>query len=165
VVWAHNSHVGDARATELSKEGELNLGQIVRERFGAAAVLIGFSTYHGTVTAASDWGQPAERMQIRSGLESSYESLFHELDQPAFLLRSVDLPPEMRARLAVPRLQRAIGVVYRPENERRSHYYHASLPRQFDAVLHIDRTRALEPLETLSSPAIPDAAETFPSGL
>jgi len=165
VVWAHNSHVGDARATELSKEGELNLGQLARERLGADAVLIGFSTYHGTVTAASDWEQPAQRMQVRSGLEGSYERLFHELDQPAFLLRSADLPHEMRALLAEPRLQRAIGVVYRPDTERRSHYYHASLPRQFDAVLHIDRTRALEPLETVAAPAVTDAAETFPSGL
>jgi len=165
VVWAHNSHVGDARATELGKEGELNLGQLVRERFGAEATLIGFSTYHGAVTAASDWGQPAQRMPVRAGLEQSYESLFHELDQPAFILRSSDLPAAMRAQLAEPRLQRAIGVVYRPESERRSHYYQTSLPRQFDAVLHIDRTRALEPLETTSTLAAPDAAETFPTGL
>jgi len=165
VVWAHNSHVGDARGTELAKDGELNIGQLTRERFGADAVLIGFSTYHGTVTAASDWGQPAQRMRVRPALEHSYESLFHELNQPAFVLRSVDLSGEIRERLASPRLQRAIGVVYRPETERHSHYYHASLPRQFDALMYIDRTRALEPLEATSSLPVAEAAETFPSGL
>jgi erythromycin esterase-like protein len=165
VVWAHNSHVGDARGTELAKSGELNIGQLTRERFGADAVLIGFTTYHGTVTAASDWGQPAQRMHVRPALENSYESLFHELNQPAFLLRSADLPRELRERLAMPRLQRAIGVVYRPESERRSHYYQASLSRQFDAVMHIDRTRALEPLEAVSALPLTDAAETYPSGV
>jgi erythromycin esterase-like protein len=165
VVWAHNSHVGDARATELAKQGELNIGQLARERLGADAVLIGFSTYQGTVTAASDWEQPAERMRVRAALEHSWESLFHELNPPAFLLRSADLSREMREMLARPRLQRAIGVVYKPETERRSHYYHASLTEQFDAVLHIDRTRALEPLEGISEHAAQDPAETFPSGL
>ena len=165
VVWAHNSHVGDARGTELAKQGQHNVGQLTRERFGAEAVLIGFSSYHGTVTAASDWGQPAQRMRMREGQPLSYESLFHELNQPAFLLRSADLSGEMRERLAVPRLQRAIGVVYRPESERLSHYYHASLPRQFDAVMHIDRTRALEPLEGTTALPVSDAAETFPTGL
>jgi erythromycin esterase-like protein len=165
VVWAHNSHVGDARATELAKEGELNLGQLARERLGADAVLIGFSTYQGSVTAASDWGQPAQRMLVRPALEHSYESLFHALNQPAFLLRSADLTTELREQLAQSRLQRAIGVVYRPESERRSHYYHASLPQQFDALLHIDRTRAVEPLETQSSLPEREPAETFPSGV
>jgi len=165
VVWAHNSHVGDANHTELAKRGEVNVGQLARERLGTDAVLIGFSTYQGTVTAASEWGQPAQRMRVRPGLEHSYESLFHELNPPAFLLRSADLSRELRERLASPRLQRAIGVVYRPEAERRSHYYYASLVRQFDAVLHIDRTRALEPLETATALPAPDAAETFPTGL
>jgi len=165
VVWAHNSHVGDARATELTQQGELNLGQLARQRFGSEVVLIGFSTYHGTVTAASDWGEPAQRMVVRPGLEHSYESLFHELNYPGFLLRNSDLSQELRQELNEPRLQRAIGVVYRPESERRSHYYYSSLPEQYDALLHIDRTRALEPLEARSAPTELDVAETFPSGL
>jgi len=104
-------------------------------------------------------------MSVRPALDGSYESLFHELNQPAFLLRSADLPREIRERLAVPRLQRAIGVVYRPETERHSHYYRTSLPRQFDALMHIDRTRALEPLEASSPLPVAESAETFPSGL
>jgi len=164
VVWAHNSHVGDARATELAQEGELNIGQLARERLGADAVLIGFSTFQGSVMAASDWGEPAQRMLVRPAIEHSYESLFHELNQPAFLLRTAELSTELRERLLEPRLQRAIGVIYRPETERRSHYYHAALAQQFDAVLHIDRTRAVEPLETQVTQPEPDAAETFPSG-
>jgi erythromycin esterase-like protein len=156
--------VGDARATELAQEGELNIGQLARERLGADAVLIGFSTFQGSVMAASDWGEPAQRMLVRPAIEHSYESLFHELNQPAFLLRTAELSTELRERLLEPRLQRAIGVIYRPETERRSHYYHAALAQQFDAVLHIDRTRAVEPLETQVTQQEPDAAETFPSG-
>src|SRR6188768_266991 len=102
----------------LAKEGELNIGQLARERLGADAALIGFSTYHGSVTAASDWGQPAQRMLVRPALEHSYESVFHELNHPAFLLRTADLSTGLREQLAVPRLHRAIGVVYRPESER-----------------------------------------------
>jgi erythromycin esterase-like protein len=165
VVWAHNSHVGDARATELAKGGELNIGQLARERFGSDVVLIGFSTYQGTVTAASDWERPAQRMPVTAALEHSWESLFHELNSPAFLLRSADLSSELRERLAPPRLQRAIGVVYKPETERQSHYYYTSLSEQFDAVLHIERTRALEPLEATTPPLPRETAETFPSGL
>src|ERR1035437_2086815 len=162
VVWAHNSHLGDARATELSRSGELNLGQLVRERHGHDAVLVGFSTYGGTVTAASDWDAAAERKIVRPALPGSYESLFHEMGGPNFML---DLAAGSDTTLRRPKLQRAIGVIYRPETERQSHYFHASLRRQFDALLHYDVTRAVEPLESTALWTRGEAPETFPSAL
>jgi erythromycin esterase-like protein len=162
VVWAHNSHLGDARATELSRSGELNLGQLVRERYAHDAVLVGFSTYGGTVTAASDWDAAAERKIVRPALPGSYESLFHEMGGPNFM---VDLAAGSETTLRHPKLQRAIGVIYRPETERQSHYYHASLRRQFDALLHYDQTRAVEPLESTALWTRGEAPETFPSAL
>ena len=133
VVWAHNSHLGDARATQMGDEGELNLGQLVRERNGDDTRLVGFSTYTGSVTAASDWGGPAERKRVRPGLPGSYEALFHEVESPYFLLRLRDGGTAVD-RLRQPRLQRAIGVIYRPETERLSHYVEARLSDQFDAA-------------------------------
>ena len=164
VVWAHNSHLGDARATEMGSRGELNLGQLVRERHGGDAVLIGFSTYAGTVTAASDWGMPAERKTVRPGLSDSYEALFHDAGLANFML---DLTAATKAAsyLGSPRLQRAIGVIYRPETERMSHYYRASLRRQFDVVLHYDRTRAVEPLERSADWERGELPETYPTSL
>jgi erythromycin esterase-like protein len=165
VVWAHNSHVGDARATELGARGELNIGQLARERYGERAVLIGFSTYTGTVTAASNWGGSAERKRVQSGLPGSFEELFHRVGLPGFLLRAGDISDEVRASLDDPRLQRAIGVVYKPETERLSHYFHVVLRRQFDAILHIDRTRAIEPLERNAGWERGEAPETYPTGM
>jgi erythromycin esterase-like protein len=163
VVWAHNSHLGDARATEMSRHGELNLGQLTRERLGADAVLVGFTTHHGTVTAASDWDAPVERKRVRPALHGSYEALFHDAGVPAFLL---DFTPGAAHTVALeaPRLERAIGVIYRPDTERTSHYFAASLPHQFDAVLHYDRTRAVEPLETtpLWQKGAAELPETYP---
>lgn len=164
VVWAHNSHLGDARATEMGTGGELNLGQLVRERHGAEAVLVGFSTHAGTVTAASDWGAPAERKRVRPALHGSYEALFHDLGGRNFMLNLRDDASVARA-LAEPRLQRAIGVIYRPDTERLSHYFHARLPQQFDAVLHYDTTRAVEPLERTTRWESGEVPETFPSAL
>jgi len=163
-VWAHNSHLGDARATEMGESGELNLGQLVRERHGAAAALVGFSTHHGTVTAASDWDEPAETKQVRAGLEGSCEALFHEVGSDRFRLifRGND---ELGKALAAPRLQRAIGVIYRPETERHSHYFHTRLPRQFDALVHIDATTALAPLDRDAVAADAEPPETYPSGV
>jgi erythromycin esterase-like protein len=146
VVWAHNSHLGDARATSMGQAGEWNIGQLVREKHGLAAVLVGFTTSTGTVTAASDWDQPAERKRVRPGMPGSYEALFHDTGIPYFLLPLSDGGPAVDA-LRRPMLERAIGVIYRPETERISHYFEARLPDQFDAVIHIDDTRALEPLE------------------
>jgi erythromycin esterase-like protein len=164
VVWAHNSHLGDARATEMGQAGELNVGQLVREQYGQDTVLIGFSTYRGTVTAATEWDGPAERKRVRPALPDSYEALFHELDLGRFLiiLREGDaaITPLRR-----PRLERAIGVIYRPETERLSHYFSARLPEQFDAVLHCDETRAVEPLERTAVWERGEVPETFPTGL
>jgi erythromycin esterase-like protein len=164
VVWAHNSHLGDARATEAQKRGELNVGQLVREHFGSRAVLVGFSTYSGTVTAAQDWGDPAERRRVRPGMEGSYEALFHAVGMPRFWL---DLREQNEATklLRKQRLERAIGVIYRPETERWSHYFHARLPEQFDAVIHFDQTRALQPLERESEWDKGEPPETYPSSL
>jgi erythromycin esterase-like protein len=165
-VWAHNSHLGDARATEMGQAGELNLGQLVRERCGAAAALLGFSTYSGTVTAASDWDMPAETKEVRPGLEGSYEALFHRVESARFrlILRG---NAELAEALSPPRLQRAIGVIYRPETERQSHYFHSRLPRQFDAVVHLDATRAVVPLDRPRDVvrAAVEPPETYPSGV
>ncbi len=164
IVWAHNSHLGDARGTEMSDHGQLNVGQLVRVRNPIATKLIGFTTYDGTVTAASDWNAPAERKVVRPALEGSYEALFHELGYRRFLL---DLTTDTDARrvLMAPRLERAIGVVYRPQTERMSHYFHASLPRQFDVVLHYDTTRAVEPMERSGAWERGELPDTYPSAL
>jgi erythromycin esterase-like protein len=160
IVWAHNSHLGDARATEMSHYGEVNVGQLVRERFGNEAILIGFSTYQGTVTAASDWGAPAERKNVRPALRGSYEELFHETGLPWFWidLRGAGQIGVLQQR----RIERAIGVIYRPETERLSHYFHARLPEQFHAIIHIDETRAVEPLERTSIWDSGELPETYP---
>jgi len=162
VVWAHNSHLGDARATQMGVRGEWNLGQLVRQRYAHDAILVGCTTYEGTVTAASDWDAPAERIRVRPALPGSYEALFHDADLERFLLI---LRGHRVAGLGEPRLERAIGVIYRPETERISHYFHASLPVQFDAVLHFDRTRAVEPLERTALWQKGEVPETFPSGV
>lgn len=160
VVWAHNSHLGDARATEMSLHGELNVGQLVRERFKNEVVLIGFSTHHGTVTAASDWDAPAERKNIRPALPGSYEDLFHRTGLSRFW---IDLRGASRIRvLQERRIERAIGVIYRPQTERLSHYFHARLPEQFDAFIHIDETRAVDPLERASIWEEGELPETYP---
>jgi erythromycin esterase-like protein len=164
VVWAHNSHLGDARATEMAARGELNVGQLVRAQAGAAAVLVGFTTYTGTVTAATDWGSAAERKQVRPALSESFEALFHSLHVPNFLLDLRGQPAAATA-LTAPRLERAIGVIYRPETERQSHYFYASLARQFDAILHYDTTRAVEPLERTGRWEAGEPPETYPTAL
>ena len=144
-VWAHNSHLGDARATQMGRAGELNVGQLVRQRYGDDACLVGFTTHAGTVTAAHDWDEPAHRRTVRTGLAGSTEALFHRVGIANFLL---DLRDEaVRKAFDEPRLERAIGVIYRPETERQSHYFHVDLPAQFDVVIHLDETHALEPLE------------------
>lgn len=167
-VWAHNSHLGDARATQMGAAGELNLGQLVRERHGPETVIVGFGTYAGTVTAASDWDAPAERKRVRPGLPGSSEALFHEVAQgaagPRFLL-TLRGGGEAAERLRQPRLQRAIGVVYRPETERLSHYLDARLADQFDALIHLDETRAVEPLEPTAGWEAGETPDTFPSAL
>ncbi|MEY4713020.1 MAG: hypothetical protein RIS88_2470 [Pseudomonadota bacterium] len=165
VVWAHNSHLGDARATAMHEQGEWNLGQLVRERCGDAVRLVGFSTDRGTVTAAPSWDAGSQQRRVRDGLPGSYEALFHHAGPSRFWLR-LRGDTALAGLLAPPRLQRAIGVIYLPDTERASHYLRADLPAQFDAVIHIDTTQALEPLEPdpgwLQAEEPP---ETFPSGL
>jgi erythromycin esterase-like protein len=160
VVWAHNSHLGDARATELGHGGELNLGQLVRERHGEDACLVGFTTHHGEVTAASDWDAPMERKRVRPALAGSYEDVLHATGRPRFWLDLRD--PAVAAPLDDPRLERAIGVIYRPETERVSHWFEARLPAQFDLVIHLDETTALEPLDRSAGWEAREPAETYP---
>ena len=164
VVWAHNSHVGDARATEMGARGELTIGQLMRERHAGDVVSVGFSTYTGTVTAASDWDGDAERKHVRRALPDSYEELLHATGMPAFLLCPLAGGDSGRA-LREPRLQRAIGVVYRPQTERQSHYFAANAANQFDALVHIDRTRAVEPLERTLTWHRGEPPETYPTAL
>jgi erythromycin esterase-like protein len=164
-VWAHNSHLGDARATQATLRGEVNLGQLVRERHGRRAVLVGFTTDTGTVTAASDWGEAAERKRVQPALPDSYEALFHETGLTRFFLPPRDGGAAADA-LRPHRLERFIGVIYRPDTERQSHYQHVILRQQFDAVFHFDHTRALEPLERTphwEADEPREVPQTFPS--
>ena len=164
VVWAHNSHVGDARATEVSADGQLTIGQLAREHYGDQCRLIGFSTHSGTVTAATDWGGIAERKVVRPALPGSIEELLHQTGKREFLVPMHDGSPATAA-LELVRLGRAIGVIYRPETERQSHYFHVRPSDQFDAMIHIDSTRALEPLEPNSVWIAGENPETYPTGL
>ena len=163
VVWAHNSHLGDARATEMSRRREVNVGQLVRERYGRDVFSIGFSTYDGTVTAASDWDAPVERKRVRPGLAGSYERTFHESGRDRFWLDLGDRDVATALRGAL--LQRAIGVIYRPDTERWSHYFHARLPEQFDAMIHLDNTTALTPLDRTAGWDEGEPPETWPTGI
>jgi len=161
VVWAHNSHLGDARATELGARGEINVGQLVRERYPNQSISIGFTTFAGTVTAASDWDTPAERKRVRPGLAGGVEEILHRTGLDKFMLH---WNPELSA-FQAPLLERAIGVIYRPETERRSHYFHARVADQFDVLIHIDQTTAVEPLERTAPWTTTEAPETYPSAL
>ena len=166
IVWAHNSHVGDARATEMGDDGQLTLGQIARQRHPGDVALVGFTTHEGTVIASHDWDEPAERKRVRSSLPGSWEELMHEASLPRFYLTASDMKRVIGD--GVERLQRAIGVVYRPQTERRSHYLHARLADEFDIVIHIDATRGVEPLDPIDDQAHTPAhelPETFPTGV
>jgi protein-L-isoaspartate(D-aspartate) O-methyltransferase len=163
IVWAHNSHVGDAAATEMSSRGEFNIGQLCRKEFGNKAYAIGFGTNSGTVAAASDWDGPMEIKTVRPALENSYERLCHETGVANFMLSLRDrLSAGVRSGLSRPRLERAIGVIYRPETELASHYFQAVLPRQFDEYIWIDETCAVTPFKTAELEGLPD---TYPFGL
>lgn len=163
VVWAHNSHVGDARATEMGELGELNLGQLVRERYGRDALLVGFTTYQGAVIATSDWDMPPQQKRVSPALKNSIERVFHQTEIARFLLLLQDDAP-LRAALNRPLLERAIGVIYRPETERQSHYFHVNLGEQFDAIMHLDDTGPVEPIGYIKTEGR-DMAETFPTGI
>ena len=161
-VWAHNSHLGDARATEMGERGEINLGQLLRERHGDTVASIGFTTFKGTVTAASDWDGDADRKLVRPALDGSVEFLLHAVALPQFVLFLKD---QQLGGFVTPLLERAIGVIYRPQTERQSHYFNARVSEQFDALIHIDRTTALVPLEPSPHWYREEVPETYPSGL
>ncbi|HEY0462042.1 MAG TPA: erythromycin esterase family protein [Pyrinomonadaceae bacterium] len=163
VVWAHNSHLGDASATDMQQRGEWNVGQLIREQFAGETINIGFTTFTGTVTATDNWDEPARLKRVREGLNNSYERLFHQAEIPRFFLNLRD--EETRGAFRGQLLERAIGVIYRPETERASHYFYADLPRQFDGVIHFDVTRALEPLDQAASWTHADVPETYPEGI
>ncbi|MBW3571576.1 MAG: erythromycin esterase family protein [Gemmatimonadetes bacterium] len=145
VVWAHNTHAGDARLTAMGQGGEWNVGQLMRVAFEGEAILVGFTTYHGTVLAAEDWDGPARVRRLNPALPESYSALFHRTGLPAFLMTFRGREELSRA-MGEPRLERAVGVIYRPRTERQSHYFTAMLSRQFDAVIHIDSTTAVTAL-------------------
>ncbi len=167
IVWAHNSHVGNARATEMSVRGEHNIGELCRTEFGTGAYLVGFGTDHGTVAAASEWDGPVEFKSVRPALARSYERLCHAGSESTgkrqFLLPlGATLQGELREALAKPRLERAIGVIYRPETELASHYFQAALAHQFDEYIWFDETKAVTPFETVELEGLPD---TYPFGV
>jgi erythromycin esterase-like protein len=168
VVWAHNSHIGDARETAMSARGEHNLGQLARMRFAGRTALVGFTTYDGTVSAASNWNEPVERKRVRPALPGSVENLFHQAGTESgtadFWIPFRPGAPLTEA-LSEPLLERAIGVIYRHETERASHYFHARLAAQFDAVIHFDRTRAVEPLEPTGQWQAGEPPETYPTAI
>lgn len=163
VVWAHNSHVGDARATEMERLGELNMGQLVRARHGDDALIVGLSTYEGTVTAAREWGGPAERRELRPALEGSFEQVLHQTGVERFLLDFSE--EETRDALRGERILRSVGVVYRRDTERQSHYLRSRLADQFDLLLHFDRTEAVEPVEPSAEWSRGELPETYPFGV
>jgi len=165
VVWAHNSHLGDARHTEMGKIGQLNLGQLVRERYRPEDVfLLGFSTHTGTVTAASDWDGPAQLKHVVPSRSDSVEHVLHETGLERFVLPLRGGASGL-SRLGARFLERAIGVIYRPDTERMSHYFYADASQQFDAIIHVDRSTALQPLERSALWQHEEAPETWPSGL
>lgn len=164
VVWEHNSHIGDARATEVGELGEWNVGELARKAYDGQTRLIGFSTYEGFVTAASEWDGPAEHKRVRPGMPGSYEELLHNTGIERFLLPLRGDNPAREA-LMQRRLERAIGVIYLPRTERQSHYFSAQMAVQFDAVIHIDRTTAVTPLDPGGGWHGGEPPETYPGGL
>jgi erythromycin esterase-like protein len=164
VVWEHNSHIGDARATEVGELGEWNVGELARKAYDGETRLIGFSTYEGFVTAASEWDGPAEHKRVRPGMPGSYEELLHNAGIERFLLNLRGDDPA-RFALMERKLERAIGVIYLPRTERQSHYFSAQMAIQFDAVIHIDRTTAVTPLDPGGGWHSEEPPETYPGGL
>lgn len=163
-LWAHNSHLGNASATDMGSQGEWNVGQLMRECYGEEVFSLGMSTYQGWVTATAEWDQPPHRRRVRPGLPGSWEALLHEAGTPQFLL-PLKGQPSLQTLAEPLRLQRAIGVIYRPDTERQSHYLYTHLPRQFDALLHWDETHAIEPLEKNLAWVEGEAPETYPTGI
>jgi erythromycin esterase-like protein len=170
IVWAHNSHIGNAAFTGMGMErGELNIGQLSKEKFGAKARLIGLGTHSGTVAAADDWDEPMKVKRVNPSLPGSYERVSHDSEIERFILdlRDTEIDARLRSELIEPRLERFIGVIYRPETERWSHYSEAILPKQFDGYVWFDETSAVTPLPGEQRPgeAAPHEDETYPFGL
>jgi erythromycin esterase-like protein len=169
IVWAHNSHIGNAAFTDMGQNrDEINIGQLVKQKFGHQSRLIGFGTHTGTVAAADDWDDPMQIKRVRPSLPESYERMCHDSEVPSFLLdlREGERDERLTGELMEPRLERFIGVIYRPETERWSHYSHAILPRQFDAYVWFDETEAVTPLPAELRPGeAPSVEETYPFGL
>jgi len=163
IIWAHNSHIGNAAATEMSARGETNIGELCRNEFGDRAYAIGFGTHTGTVAAASNWDSPMEVKKVNPSMPRSYERLFHDTGCPRFLLGLKGLgDSELGQALSRPRLERAIGVIYRPETELASHYFQSILPQQFDEYIWMDETHAITPFKTAELEGLPD---TYPFGV
>lgn len=156
VVWAHNSHVGDAGATSMGRRGETNIGELARQEFRGRTYTIGFGTHAGTVAAASNWGGEVEFKTVRPSWPESYERLCHQSGVPNFFLPLRDAGDELRAELLDTRLERAIGVIYRPESELQSHYFEAELPKQFDEYVWFDTSNAVRPFERATAPELPE---------
>lgn len=170
VVWAHNSHLGDARATGMGgNQHEINLGQLCRENFTKAeeVAIIGMSSHDGEVAAADGWDEPMQVMTVNPSRKDSWERVMHNTGIPSFLLdmRRGYQTDEVRSALQEEKLERFIGVIYRPNTERRSHYVESKLAKQFDALVWFDRTSAVVPFEILQPPEAISRGETYPSGL
>lgn len=165
IIWAHNSHIGDARATEMKERGEYNIGQLIREKYGSQVFLLGFTTYNGTVTAASNWGDAAEEKYVNPALPDSFEAMFHQVPCEQFFLSFASHNKNINLLGKEPLLHRAIGVVYKPKTERYSHYFYTHITQQYDAIIHLDRTTALVPLEKTQKNPIEELPETFPFGI
>lgn len=168
IVWAHNSHIGDARATSMGWSGEeLNIGQLCKETFGQQALSIGCSTYTGTVAAAKNWDDDMRVMRVKPGMENSYEKVMHSTGVKNFALdlREDKCKPELRAVLMKKRLERFIGVIYRPDTEKQSHYTSAVLPQQFDGLVWFDESSHVKAMETHQPDDDPEMDETWPFGL
>lgn len=163
-VWAHNAHIGNARATEMNKRGELNVGQLIEDKYKDKSLLIGITGSCGTVLAADNWDEPGRVKKMNRPLPGSYEELFYGLKNRGFVLDLRDNNAAV-AGLVVPRLQRSIGVIYKPETERYSHYLEVCLPEQFNFLLHFDETTAIKPLDTQTRKHYAEYGETYPSGL
>jgi erythromycin esterase-like protein len=163
VVWAHNSHIGNAAATAMGWQGEFNIGELCKTAYGEEAALIGFGTNRGTVAAADDWNEPMQVMRVLPSRPDSYERVFRQTGIARSLTDLRDRRhKEVSELLSKPRLERAIGVVYRPDTEFYSHYFEAVLPEQFDAYVWFEETRAVTPLPTVRSHGMP---ETYPFGV
>jgi erythromycin esterase-like protein len=164
IVWEHNTHIGDARFTDMAEEGEVNVGQLVRERHGdEGVVLVGFGSHRGSVIAGRRWEAPMERMPVPPAREGSWEDVLHRAGEGDKLLLLAPAPPTSEQ--LRPRGHRAIGVVYRPEYERYGNYVPTVLPRRYDAFLYLDATRALRPLHEVQPREQGEVPETYPSGV